>query len=321
MIRSDLSDYRVGIDATQKFIERARVKGIKILYGASEYFLHNTDLWSRWLARLGVTTHAITMNAHDVGPDDMCLIVAHLFKECASRDYIAIQTENLTTIYAHPGTYGNIDLTNSLKIMRGAVAVWDYSTSNVHCLKAHDDIHHAVPVPVMFSDNTKLFPTMVENNDFADRRCDVITSINTPRRRNLLRSLKQLRLSSVNMWRTKLPLKVHQCRIFLNSHAFGETSALEIHRLIDLRNVPIVIISEKSEDNEYQETLKEIPFMKFEELAPYCHKVAKDRTLWERLLREQLEMWHRIPDDRVYGALDQVLESVPVPTPLPENRA
>ncbi|AYV78299.1 MAG: putative glycosyltransferase [Edafosvirus sp.] len=300
--------YSLGIILSKTFLAQAKTKGIKILCGHLMYFMHNVDLWCQWFIRLGIQPITVTDDISTINEDDLCVVIAQVFDKCPAKHYIAIQTENFTTIGQYPESYNTtVDKNKCLNVLQNAYVVWDYSISNIEYLMTNHQINKIVPIGVMFSDNTSLFKTIYLSNNFENRNIDIIVSTNTPRRVEFTKLLQEKQLKCGSVWRTALPSVIHTCKIFLNIHAYGEISALEIHRLFDLRNCQIVIVSEQSADVDYQNTFNKIPFLKLEDIPDFCHKLCNDKELWNKYLEDQLNMWKRITNDVIHQELESVL--------------
>ena len=119
-----MSEYRIGIEASKNFIEEAKTKGVYIIYDQYRCFYHNVELWYIWLYRSGITNINIVTTTKDIQKDYLCIIIAHLFSECPSNKYIAIQTEDLVQKKYIVE-----------KLCMNACAIWDYSKSNIEFLK------------------------------------------------------------------------------------------------------------------------------------------------------------------------------------------
>ncbi len=288
--------YSVGIEATRDFLEKAKVKGVKILHTAPEYFLQNVNLWCIWLENCKVNVIAKTTNPNDILEDDLCILIAHGFDICKSKCYVAVNTESLVTrqlcynsiFYAH--------------------AVWDYSIANTEYLMTQQGVKNVVPLPVLFSNNTDFFKNVVFTDNF-DREYDIIIPINSERRQVLLKKFKEVGLKCISVWRGDLPGMINKCKIFLNVHVYHGNSALEIHRIFEARNMPIVIVSEDSEDVEYQNQLNKIPFIKYDQLFAVCCKICTDVDVWKKCLAEQREMWKQFPDSTISTVLSDYIIS------------
>ena len=299
------------------FLKLAKKYGIKIVYDYTMYmFNHNVDLWCLWFKRLGINTDIVSFG--DVKNDDPCMLIAHYYISCPNKCCLVIQTENFVTITHNKCGYTNINTTAALKTMNEAYVVWDYSSANIAILREKYTIKNIFRVPVMFSDNSTLFkdinlndPQYYINEDWlqidTSRPIDVIISAHTPRRYKIACDLadKKLKWQSIN--RSEIPTIILKCKVFLNLHAYDEISALELHRLLDIRNVPIVIVSEASADIDSQEQLNGIPFVKYDELVDICYRLCTDKDLWMKYLDKQMNMWKNI---NVIEALEQCLPLV-----------
>lgn len=293
---NNLNIYQIGIEASKNFIEEAKIKGVTIIFEQYRCFFHNVELWYIWLNKLGISKINVVMSTSNVKEDDLCIIIAHLFPECPSKKYIAIQTEDLTQ------KKYIIE-----KICRNACAIWDYSKTNVDFLDKNYGIKTGVHVPITFSDNTKLFRLTSLNNNFQLRYIDVIIPMHNDRRSVIKKKLEKIGLSCISVWRDKLPKYVNKCKVFLNIHRDSPNASLEIHRIMDVRNAPIVVISESSLDVEFENKLSKIPFVKYEKICQLCFEVCKNKQLWEKYVGEQLEMWKYFSNDYLHSALDNVL--------------
>lgn len=305
------------MEKTKTFLDMAKKNqnGVKILYGLNQYFAHNVALWKVWLEKLYIKV-MLTTDFNDIHENDLCICISHLFKKCPAKIYVAIQTENLVTMTVKDNCYNSIDRENLLNMLKNAFVTWDYSNANVQCLEKMG-ITDVLCLPIMASDNSDLWNPVINKitniyDNFWNRKIDGIMANNTPRRTKLLNDLKLMGLSSIEVWRTSLPTIISSCKVFINVHAHHSISALEIHRLFDLRNMPIVIISEKSLDDEYEKELDKILFVSYDDLVPLCHKICNDENLWKKLLLEQKSMWEKFSNDRLHNYLMESIGNVKV---------
>jgi len=299
MIKIDHIKYKSGIDTSKEFIEKAKTQGLKILYNTPVYFGHNINLWCKWFNKLEITNITITTKIQEINENDLCLMIAFM-GICPAKHYISIQTENLISL-------GDNAYISSIENMRNAVATWDYSTTNIDFLIKRYNIQNIIPIPIMFSDNTLLFtdPNVFNNlNNFSNRNFDIIVPLLTPRRINLANVLVNLQLKCSCIWRTDFASLLQNYKVFLNLHAYNSESALEIHRLFDMRNIPIVIISEISNDIDHQTMLDKIIYAKIEDIPALCYKICSDDVLWNKIMIDQQEMWKKFPDDILNDALN-----------------
>jgi len=270
---------------------------VYIIYDQYRCFYHNVELWYIWLYRSGITNINIVTTTKDIQKDYLCIIIAHLFSECPSNKYIAIQTEDLVQKKYIVE-----------KLCMNACAIWDYSKSNIEFLKNNYNIHTGVHVPITYSDNTKLYNSIIFNNNFRCRKIDVIIPMHNQRRINIKNKLERIGLVCVNVWRNKLPKYANRCKLFLNVHRDSAEASLEIHRLMDVRNVPIVVVSEESLDLELQSKLDSIDFVKYDKICQTCFEICRNKDLWNKKINEQLQMWKKFDNDTIHNALQSSLQ-------------
>lgn len=295
MIRLTDNKYKIGIDASIDFINRAKSKGITLLYSAEYFFLQNYDMWCNWFKSVGVTNIKKVTSDEDIHEDDLCIIIAHLIDSCKSKYYIAINTESLVTRQI---CYNS---------MYNAYVIWDYSVANVDYL-LDMKIKNAIPLPILWYNNTQFYKNVSFIYDF-NREIDIIMPCNSERRSNLLDKFITAGLTCMCVWREHLPNVINKCKVFLNLHSYDGPSALEMQRIFEVRNLPIVVVSEESKDYEYQNQLNKIPFVKYDELFNICVKICTNNNLWNKYLIEQMEMWKKFPDYNIDSALQTILFS------------
>jgi hypothetical protein len=293
MIEPSYEKYKNGIEATKKFIEEGKSKGIKILYDAPEFFLHNIDMWVCWLNKCGVDNVIVTPNRTDIHEGDLCILIAHLFQTgCNTKNYIAVQTESLVTKKLRWGC------------LTDAVAVWDYSIANCDYLIDQQKLTNVVCLPVMCYNNTAFYKKLKTD---VTKDIDIIMPVNTTRRSELLIKFTNANIKCLSVWRSNMAGNVCRAKIFLNLHAHTTFSALEIHRLFEVRNIPIVIVSEKSDDVEFEKQLDKIIYANYDQLFDVCSIICKDPNLWQSCLEQQKEMWSKFPDDKIDNFLSSAL--------------
>ena len=285
--------YMKGIEASRNFLEEAKIKGLVILNSSDRYFSHNIQLWCIWFRNIGIQNIVVMSDINKIKEDDLCIIISHFYNNCRSKKYIAIQTEDLVQ---RQNIWTNI--------IEKAWATWDYSHNNINFLIKKYNIQNIVQVPINYSDNTILFKNIIFNKSYEQRNIDIIVPMHGNRRKKIKKQLVNLGLSCISIWRNDLPKYVNKCKIFLNVHRDNENSALEVHRLFDVRNVAIVVISESSLDINYQNDLNAIPFIKYDNIVDLCLTICKNKILWEKYMNEQLEMWKKFNSEHIYSALN-----------------
>lgn len=75
-----------------------------------------------------------------------------------------------------------------------------------------------------------------------------------------------------------------------------------------MRNAPILLISEHSTGKLYEKIFDKIIYVNIYEIIPLIQKLSTDETLYNFLLNEQLNMWKKITDDKIYTAFENMLE-------------
>ena len=305
-----MTDLENGIKKSREFLEECKVNGIKIVYQFPTYFMQNIEVWCHWFREFGINNISMTSDINSVRETDLCVIISHGFEYCKVNKYIAIQTENFTTVTHDPKSYiFAIKMFRWKDILKKATVIWDYSLSNISLLKKAG-YNNVVHIPIMYSDNNKLFKNCaILMTEFINRQYDIILAANTPRRLKMTNDLKNNKFKCMNLWRTQLPFFISKTKIFLNLHAYNAVSALEIHRLLDLRNIPVVIVSEKSSDGELEKILDRIVYVEYNDIVVTCEKIIQDENLWKKHLDEQGEMWKNFED--IYKCFPKYLTEIP----------
>lgn len=178
-----------------------------------------------------------------------------------------------------------------------STAIWDYSDNNIKYIEQHYGIKNSVLIPITLSDNNKLYKNIMFNTDFNSRDIDIIIPLHQKRRTILKKQLTSMGLSCVSVWRDKLPKMVNKCKIFLNVHRDSPIASLEIHRIMDVRNVPIVLISEDSLDKDFQKKLDKVPFVNYDDICKLCYEICTNAVVWQKYVNEQIEMWKKFDSE------------------------
>lgn len=273
---------------------------IKILYSisAKKYFDHNVELWIYWLNKLNLRNILIVYDINQIKKTDICIIIGHPYKYVDCDNYIMIQTENFVTMCNDENSYSLECKTNTINMCENAKCILDYSNKNIELLKKITKNQNYIQFPIMLSWNLRYMNDVVPY-PYENRDIDIIVATNTYRRCVLVQQLNNRGLRCVSIFRDKLFRNIGRAKIFLNFHAYHEKSALEIHRLCDVVNMPTVIISEKSEDDELEKLFPEMTFINTNEIVEICEKICRNRDIWKQYMINQINNWNKSIDNLI----------------------
>jgi hypothetical protein len=212
-------------------------------------------------------------------------------------------------------SYEGDDFTHSDKfemILQNSIQNWDYSLSNINYLKEKHENISVIFFPFGWCGNMK---NSTKTLDFNNRPNTILfTGAMNERRRNILKPIHTLcsnrsygMFLSSTCWNEQYIDICSKSKIALNIHYYEGQTILEVHRIIPLVLNDIFVISERSNDEFYDELMSDIVLFIDEHsnakeitehiLELESHEIKKELNTRKRLLIERCSYYKNMTDN------------------------
>lgn len=184
--------------------------------------------------------------------------------EIKGKKYIVFQLEQLSDSYGHLSKFHEY-----LTILRNAMAIWDYSPSNIEFLrrKGFTNIYH---VPIGFHRNNELFRPRKKP------AIDVIfIGSQSQRRSKIINELIENGVKAEHhnfLFGEERDRVISNSKIAINIHATDELKQLETPRVSFLLTNRVLVVSEESDHNPFRDGVIYSPY---DQLVSTCLNILK----------------------------------------------